>query len=375
VRFLVEAGAPVNDLCECAGSESALWTAVSFGEAAITDYLRARGADPNAPAFAGATPLHAAVQSGNHELVSRLLEAGADPDRMDEGGRTPGDWAAIVASRDRSAHVGEFVETGVRTVDLFAPIRKGALVHLPPAYGLGQAVLLFQIADHLQPVHLWNVGFEYGAYANWHIQQGGRETGVPVIARLVPIAGDATSRRRMFFETLDELARDDAPKLVVCQQAPGHIHDVTLALPTLADSDTALATFVTEPFTGAYPPAPGAIPEGFDARIAFTRTRAAAGLWPAVDPAGTTTRHWPDPRHGEISAAARRLLASYETVDPSLILPEPSTLPDTQSAGRAQALLRYLAQPMRVAELATAVPGERTTFGELLATVEAILAS
>src|SRR5207248_1421783 len=180
VRWLVEAGAPINDLCACTGSESPLWTAVTFGETAIVDYLLERGADPNAPAFAGATPLHAAVQSGNDHLVARLLDAGAEPERTDDGGRTPGDWATLVSARRRAAATGDFVETGVRAIDLFAPLRKGALVHLPPAYGLGQAVLLLQIADHLQPVEFWNIGFEYGAYANWHIEQGAREAGVPV---------------------------------------------------------------------------------------------------------------------------------------------------------------------------------------------------
>jgi len=375
VHLLVEAGAPVNDLCECAGSESPLWTAVSFGETEIVEYLLERGADPNAAAFSGATPLHAAVQSGNQHLLPPLLEAGADPDRVDDGGRTAGDWAAIVATRRPSRRTSDFVETGVRAVDLFAPIRKGGLVHLPPAYGLGQAVLLFQIADHLQPAAFWNIGFEYGAYANWHVEHGGRETRVPVVARLIPTSGEATTRRRAFLETIAEVLRGDQPKLVVCQQAPGHVHDVTLALPTLASDDAVLATFVTEPFTGTYPPVPEAIPEGFDARIAFTRTRAAAGLWPAVDPATTGSRHWPDQRHAGISAAARQLLASYEEVDRALSLPDPAALPDSIAARRAQALLRYLAQPMRVAELATATPGERTTYSELLSTVETILTS
>lgn len=373
VRLLVDAGARINELCECAGTETALWTAAALGEAEILELLLERGADPNAAAFAGATPLHAAVQSGHHHLVERLLDADADPDRTDDHGRTPSQWAALVTDRRSTLTGSEFIETGIRAVDLFAPLRRGALVHLPPAYGLGQAVLLFQIADHLQPIDFWHIGFEYGGYANWHIEHGGRETRVPVIARLVPSGHDATACRHAFHDIAAEVRRDDRPKLVVCQQAPGHIHDVTLALPELTATRAVVATFVTEPYTGTYPPIPETMPEGFDARLAFTPSRALAGLWPAIDPARTDTRHWPNERHAHLGHAARSLLSAYESVDPSLSLPDPATLPDPADARRGQALIRYLAQPIRVAELATSMPGQRTTFTDLLDTVERLL--
>jgi F0F1-type ATP synthase beta subunit len=338
-------------------------------------YLLERGADPNATAFAGATPLHAAVLSGHHDLVPVLLDAGSDPDRTDEQGRRASDWAAVVTSRRARPTVEDFVETGLRSVDLFATLRRGALVHLPPAYGLGQAVALFQIADHLQPIDFWHIGFEYGAYAAWHVEHGSRETGVPVTVRLVPSGGQPTARRKAFADALAELLADGGLKVVVCQQVEGHALDVTLALPALASSDAVLATFVTEPFTGEYPPVPAALPEGFDARIAFTKSRAAAGLWPAIDPQRTASRQWPSDRHHRLSTRARVLLASYETLDPTLSLPDPSTFAVPDAANRAQSLLRYLAQPMRVAELATAIPGERSTYTELLDHIEAIIGS
>lgn len=373
VRLLVEAGAPVNDPCECDGAESALWTAVSFGHRDVVEYLLERGADPNDAAFAGATPLHAAVLTGHHDLTGVLLDAGADPERADEGGRRPSDWVGVVAARRPRPRLDEFVPTGLRSVDLFAPLRRGALVHLPPAYGLGQAIVLFQIADHLQPVGFWHIGFEYGAFTGWHVEHGSQETGVPATVRLVPTDSEAASGRAAFREALAEVLSNDEPKLVVCQQIPGHTHDVTLALPELASSESVLATFVTEPFTGEYPAVREALPEGFDARIAFTRSRAEAELWPAIDPHKTVSRHWPSDRHERLSSAARPLLASYEEHDPALSLPDPDTFDDPAAAARAQSLIRYLAQPMRVAELATSIPGERTDYVQLLDDIETML--
>lgn len=373
VRLLVEAGAPVNDPCECAGSESALWTAAALGDTDIVAYLLGRGADPNAAAFAGTTPLHAAVLSGHHHLVSLLVDAGADPDQADDHGRRAADWAALVAARRSPPVDTGFVQTGLRSIDLFAPLRRGALVHLPPGYGLGQTVVLFQIADHLQPVGFWHIGFEYGATTAWHIHHASRETGVAVTVRLVPKGGDAATRRRAFQEAVSEVLADNAPKLVVCQQVPGHMHDVTLALPNIGSADAVLATFVTEPFTGGYAPVPEALPEGFDARIAFSTVRAAAGLWPAIDPARTYSRHWPSQRHQQVSITARAVLDWYELLDPTLSLPDPSMFADADAAARAQTLVRYLAHPIRVAELATALPGQRTMHEELLDDVASII--
>jgi len=54
-------------------------------------------------------------------------------------------------------------------------------------------------------------------------------------------------------------------------------------------------------------------------------------------------------------------------------MPEPATFASPANAGRAQALLRYLAQPQRVAETVTSVPGECTPMAETLDEVARIL--
>ena len=134
VRLIVEAGARIEELCQCQGAESALWTACLGGDDDIVEYLLCRGADPNTAAFAGATPLHVAAQRGHHQVARRLLAAGADPERCDARGRTPGDWALL----DRGCSMGEgedgYLPTGIRAIDLFAPLRRGGLL-LASGYG------------------------------------------------------------------------------------------------------------------------------------------------------------------------------------------------------------------------------------------------
>jgi hypothetical protein len=52
------------------------------------EYLIAAGADPDAVAAGGVTPLHRAVRNRCSAAVRVLLEAGADPQRPNDAGST-----------------------------------------------------------------------------------------------------------------------------------------------------------------------------------------------------------------------------------------------------------------------------------------------
>jgi ankyrin repeat protein len=54
----------------------------------------AQGADPNRQQEGGWTPLHAAAQSGDPELVTLLLTHGAQPEIANDEGKTAADLAA-----------------------------------------------------------------------------------------------------------------------------------------------------------------------------------------------------------------------------------------------------------------------------------------
>ncbi len=60
----------------------------------IVRALVAHGADVNAAAAAGYTPLHVAASRGNEELVRFLVESGARTDARMDDGKTPADLAA-----------------------------------------------------------------------------------------------------------------------------------------------------------------------------------------------------------------------------------------------------------------------------------------
>ena len=372
VRLLVEAGAPVAEARPCANHESALWAVVNIGAADVVDYLLDHGASADGGAFDGeATALHVAVYRERHDLVRRLLAAGADPAATDAHGRTAADWGALKAACRSEAQESDVLWTRFRAIDLFAPLRRGALVHTPPAYGLGAIVAVLGV-DALAPAHWWMIGFEHGPYEPVELKRDALERGMTATIDLIG-PGDPGDRRRQFAHTLERLAATPGPKVVTCVPVPGHEHDVTVGLPGLAADPSVLATFVLATYTPEPAPIPEALPEGFDARITFDRARARARRWPAIDPDRTGVRTYPDERHEHIARAARAAIADYAVIDPAFALADPSAFDDPAAAERAQALVRYLSHSFRVVELFFALPAAETPMAEVLDTVEDLL--
>jgi ankyrin repeat protein len=66
---------------------------------AVITYLIDAGADPNAPAKGGVTPLHRAVRNRCSAAVEALLRAGADPGLTNDHGSTPADLARRATGR------------------------------------------------------------------------------------------------------------------------------------------------------------------------------------------------------------------------------------------------------------------------------------
>lgn len=95
-RLLLDAGANVNETA--ADGLSVLVLAAHSGHTKLVTFLLGRGADVNAAAV-GYTALHAAVLRGDLQMISTLLEDGADPNaRLTKGTRVPRDTNRWVLS-------------------------------------------------------------------------------------------------------------------------------------------------------------------------------------------------------------------------------------------------------------------------------------
>ncbi|HKN54567.1 MAG TPA: ankyrin repeat domain-containing protein [Amycolatopsis sp.] len=79
------------------GPGSATWN--PEGQRAIIEYLVGAGAEPDAVAPGGVTPLHRAVRNRCSAAVETLLRLGADPRSANDHGSTPSDLARWTTGR------------------------------------------------------------------------------------------------------------------------------------------------------------------------------------------------------------------------------------------------------------------------------------
>ena len=91
---LLAHGADVSAVSQNTQANTPLHAALAGrGDAAVVDLLLSAGADVNAAAAQGVTPLHVAASRGSRELITRLLARGANPGATMADGTTPAGMA------------------------------------------------------------------------------------------------------------------------------------------------------------------------------------------------------------------------------------------------------------------------------------------
>jgi cytohesin len=119
---------PANVTAPDENGNTPLLLAVVHGRASVVRWLIEQPGAPVGVANAkGETPLIAAVQSGNREVLNLLIAAGADPGQANQEGRTPlffaarqGDAEAVAALIEAGAPVQTFHDNGLALLEVAA---------------------------------------------------------------------------------------------------------------------------------------------------------------------------------------------------------------------------------------------------------------
>jgi F-type H+-transporting ATPase subunit beta len=416
--LLLDRGAPVDGSCRCITGESALFAALAAGREAVAARLLARGAEPNATAFAGTTPLHVAAIRGFETLVPALLARGADPSRRDANGRTAADWARLkgrttIVSLLGAAPEGAALQdaprterppwpllaTGIKAIDLFAPLLVGDLVRVVGGMRVGRNVLLAELSHvfaHRFGGRSLYAAWERRAWQEAELEELVAETGLAgsvALLRCAPGASEAEQEslaRRALAQA--EALQDEAPApvLLAIFEEPGRVASVESLYTRLGRAARVQAPPATEraPLTvvlvapleraALEPPFPLTAP--FDALLRLDPVLAERRLYPALDPAWARSRNLrPEvlgDRHCTVAREARALLGRARELDPTAgarVL-EVFTGPERALVARARRLQAFLTQPFHVAESFSARPGASVEVAETVEGVASILA-
>ena len=373
-----------------------------------------RGLGLGAEVVASGAPIQVPV---GEALLGRMLNVFGQPI---DGGPEP------AASERRPVHrpppplhervlQNEVLETGIKAIDLLAPIERGGKTGLFGGAGVGKTVLINELINntvrHHQGVSLFcGIGERSREAEELYREMGeagvrdktvllfGQMNEVPGVRFLV---GKTALTMAEYFR--DELRQDVLlliDNVFRFVQAGSEVSGLLGRMPsrvgyqpTLATELAALQERITSTRNGAitsvqavYVPAddftdPAAVHifSHLSASVVLSRKRASEGLYPAVDPLASNsvmlTPTVVGQRHCDIARAVRRTLAQYEElrdIIAMLGLEELSTA-DRAVVARARRLERFLTQPFHVAEAFSGTPGQRVPIARTLDGCEAIL--
>ncbi len=309
----------------------------------------------------------------------------------------------------------ELFLSGIKVIDLLAPLARGGKAGMFGGAGVGKTVLIMElirsIADRYKGTSVF-AGVGERSREGHELWLDLKKSGV--IDRTVLVFGQMNeppgARWRVALSALSvaEYFRDEMNRDVLLLidnvfrfvQAGAEVSGLLGRLPSRVGYQPTLATEIAElqeriastkgaavtSIQAVYVPADDftdpAVAETFthlDSAIVLSRDMAAEGLYPAIDPlASSSTLQDPavvGQRHYAIAEEVRRLIEKYRELQEiiSLLGIEELSAADRKAVGRARRLIRFLTQPFAVTAQFTGQAGVSVPIEDTLKGCEAIL--
>lgn len=306
-------------------------------------------------------------------------------------------------------------ETGIKAIDLLAPLERGGKAGLFGGAGVGKTVLITELIHNV-------VGHHDGVSLFCGIGERCREaeelyremTDAGVLENTVMMFGQMSeppgARYRVGHAamTMAEYFRDDCRQDVLLLidnifrfvQAGMEVSGLMGELPSRVGYQPTLASDLSEleericttpngaitSVQAVYVPAddftdPAAVHTfaHLSASVVLSRKRAAEGIYPAIDPLESGSKMLMPPvvgdRHYRVSQEVRRTLAQYEELKDIIAMLglEELSREDRSTVNRARRLERFLTQPFFTTEQFTSYTGRSVSLSETLSGCERIL--
>lgn len=350
-------------------------------------------------------------------LLGRMFNVfGAPVDQQDPP--TDVTWRSIhqqAVPLVRQSTESEILETGIKVIDVLAPIERGGKAGLFGGAGVGKTVLITEMIHNMVSQHQGISLFCGIGERNREAEELYREMqATGVLDHTVMLFGQMNEPPGARFRvghaalTMAEYFRDEARQDVLLlidnifrfiqagQEVSGLMGELPSRVgyqPTLATELAALQERISSTTTGAitsvqavYVPAddftdPAAVHTfgHLSASIVLSRKRASEGFYPAVDPLRSSSKMLmpaiAGQRHYDIALAVRQTLATYEELKDMIAMLGMAELSaaDRQIVYRARRLERFLTQPFFSTEQFTSKPGRLVRLEAALDGCEKIL--
>lgn len=315
---------------------------------------------------------------------------------------------------ERSSATAIF-ETGIKVIDLLAPLPQGGKAAMFGGAGVGKTVVVMELIHAMvqsyQGISVF-AGIGERSREGHELLSEMRRSGV--LDRSVLVYGQmneppgARWRVGLTALTIAEYFRDKKHQNVLLLmdnvfrfvQAGSEVSGLLGRLPSRVGYQPTLATEVAAlheriasvsgasvtaieavyvPADDFTDPAVTAISSHLDSMIVLSRAMAAEGMYPAVDPLNSSSILL-DPtvvgdEHYRIAEEVRETIAHYQELQDiiSLLGIEELSAQDRLAVARARRLQRFLTQPFSVTEAFTGVPGRSVPLAETLKGCQAIL--
>lgn len=308
----------------------------------------------------------------------------------------------------------EILETGIKVIDLIAPILKGGKVGLFGGAGVGKTVIIQEL--------IRNIAAEHGGYSVFAgVGERTREgndlyhemTASGVIDKTSMVFGQMNeppgSRLRVALTGLTqaEYWRDQSKDVLFfvdnifrytqagseVSALLGRMPSAVGYQPTLANEMGQLQERITSTKRGSITsvqavyvpaddltdPAPATTFAHLDSTIVLNRALTELGIYPAVDPLDSNSTIL-DPQivgneHYEVARQVQKVLQRYKDLQDIIAIlgMEELSAEDKQLVGRARRVQRFLSQPFFVAEQFTGTPGQYVPLKDTIASFKAIM--
>ena len=358
------------------------------------------------------------------ETLGRILNVIGEP--VDEGApikskKTAAIHRAAPAYVDQSTE-SEILVTGIKVIDLLAPYAKGGKVGLFGGAGVGKTVTIMELINNVAKAH---GGYSVFAGVGERTREGNDlyhemvESGVIKTdgpgSKAALVYGQmneppgARSRVALTGLTLAEYFRDEEGQDVLffvdnifrftqagseVSALLGRIPSAVGYQPTLATDMGALQERITSTTKGSITsvqaiyvpaddltdPAPAASFAHLDATTVLDRAISEKGIYPAVDPLGSTSRLL-DPliigdEHYTVATDVQQVLQRYKSLQDIIAILGMDELSedDKVTVARARKLERFLSQPFDVAKVFTGSDGVQVPLEKTIASFKAVVA-